>query len=112
MKHPVIYYAVLGILVFIIGMMLGILTGCASHHTLTPAQIATTRPITYPLTNIQTVIAHTQKTLEPINIIAFLAALAGLGDDLAALDRLAALDVELAVVGVGGDEAVGVADQH
>jgi hypothetical protein len=79
MKHPVIYYVVLGILVFIIGMMLGILTGCASHHTLTPAQIATTRPITHPLTNIQTVIAHTQKTLEPINIIAFLAALAGLG---------------------------------
>ncbi len=53
--------------------------GCASHHTPTPAQIATTRPITHPITNIQTVIADTQKTLEPINIIAFLAALAGLG---------------------------------
>ena len=40
------------------------------------------------------------------------AGLAGLGDHLAALDRVAALDVEFAVVGVGGDEAVGVADQH
>ena len=40
------------------------------------------------------------------------AALAGLGDDLAALDRVAALDVELAIVGVGGDEAIGMADQN
>ena len=40
------------------------------------------------------------------------AGLAGFGDDLAALDRIAALDVEFAIVGVSGDEAVGMADQH
>src|SRR6202044_251898 len=39
------------------------------------------------------------------------AGVAGLGDHLAALDLLAALDVELAVVAVSGDEAVGVLDE-
>ena len=40
------------------------------------------------------------------------AGLAGLGDHLAALDGVAALDHQLAGMGIGGDEAVGVADQH
>src|ERR1700733_3180001 len=39
------------------------------------------------------------------------AGLSGLADHLTALDHLAALDVELAVVGVSRDEAVGMADQ-
>src|SRR5208283_1150686 len=40
------------------------------------------------------------------------AGVAGLGDHLAALDGVAALDVEFAVVGVGADEAVRMLDQH
>src|SRR5579872_791755 len=41
-----------------------------------------------------------------------IAALAGLGDDLAALDGLAALHIELAVVGVGAHETIRMTYQH
>src|SRR4051812_11538773 len=40
-----------------------------------------------------------------------LAGLPGLGDDLAALDGLAALDQQLAGMGIGGDVAIGMPDQ-
>src|SRR5271170_6922571 len=40
------------------------------------------------------------------------AGVAGFGDHLPALDLIAALDVEFAVVAVSADEAVGVLDEH
>src|SRR5580658_821817 len=41
-----------------------------------------------------------------------IAGFAGLGDDLPAPDGLAAFDIELAVIGIGGHEAVGMTDQN
>jgi len=68
---------------FLIGsvfmLLLWALCGCTVNHSLTPAQIATTRPVTHVLTNIQTVVYHSQQTLEPINILAFVATAIGAG---------------------------------
>ncbi len=55
------------------------LAACATMKPLTPAQVAATRPVTHPITNIQTIIAHTQTSLGVVNVLAFLVALAALG---------------------------------
>jgi len=56
-------------------------SGCSSNvkPLPTPSQMAATRPAAHPITNVETVIAHTQTALTIINIPAFIAALAGLG---------------------------------
>ena len=58
----------------IIAVMI-LMYGCA----VTPAQhVATTQPVDHPFAAINAVIHHSQKVLEPINILAFIASLAGL----------------------------------
>jgi hypothetical protein len=55
------------------------LAACATVKPLTPAQMAATRPASHPITNIQTIIAHTQTSLGIVNGLAFLVALAATG---------------------------------
>ena len=69
--------ALIGI-ALIIATVVTLLGGCAPTH-LTPAEIATTRPFAHPFTNIETFVEHGQQTLEFFDVVAFVAALAGLG---------------------------------
>ena len=79
LKSLLIDLLCLVVVVLVITMFGYILMGCAPVHQLTPAQQSTTRPVTMPLTNINTVIAHTQKSLEGVNILSFIICLAGVG---------------------------------
>lgn len=70
-----------GLTLILIGLCLLciVLVGCTHSHSLTPAQIATTQPAFHPLENVNVIIHHTQTVLESLNILAFVATLAGLG---------------------------------
>jgi hypothetical protein len=83
MKHnttELIFSALFGIfaaaaVLALLGAIATLLGGCASIHQ----SAATTQPVSNPFSNVNAVVYHSQKALEGINVLSFIAALAGVG---------------------------------